>query len=1126
MQFRQVCLTLVLALTTICAAATAAPVKFDIPAQPAPAALMTFAKQARAEVVFSADDLKTVQTPAVQGELEPEEALALLLKDSGFTASRNSGGKFVVAREKHAPPVVTGTVVNEETGKPVAGAKVRVVDSVVAAQSDHSGRFRLEGVPAGIQSVVILADDYAPTRVTDVNTRAGAIATVGEVILRPRKEGVTKLEEYVVSAKKDVVELEGLEVTSDKPKPFTDRNVDIPRGIDDVQPYYIFDAKTLDQSGATNVEDFLKRRLTMNTNNKANAQVTGGVSNATGSTITLRGLSLTQTLILINGRRMSGVVFLGGASSMVQPDLNGIPLSAIDRIEVLPSSASAIYGASAIGGVVNVILKRDYAGSEVKTTYENTFDTDAPLRTVTATAGLTLEKGRTHVMFTSQYSDGKGLLTGDRPFGLERGRARVLQNNPSVIYSASSTVPPLGTTPNIASATTGTNLTLKDGTPLGATFTSIPAGISPTTSAATLAAGLLANAGRYNLTSPLTSQYPNGQTQQMGAVAGVKSFGLTLRREMTPKLEAFAEFSYNSNFAFWQSNPFYLAITVPSTAPTNPFQQAVRISIPVDDSFIQPFTNNTISRLMTNGITYRLPGDWRLEADYTWSETSYTAISALSNDSTALAKDIAAGTVNPFVDTLAFRPALAPFVPSTFFTVGRSSLNDASLRVAGPLWRLPAGAPTLAVGLEHRKEGAPDVHTFGILPITVTSNSHFVFVGRSQSTVSLYAEVQVPVIAPASQIPAVRQLDLQLAGRSERYSVGTGTSNYSISSAGVRSVATLTSGRASYSSTNPTAGFRYKPVEGLMLRASYSTGFLAPTYTQLAAPVLSTFPSTVTDPKRGGASTPIYTLSGGNPNVTPEKSESWAAGIVFEPAAVKGLRFDLEWYKISKQNMISSLSAQDIVDNESVYPDRVIRNAAVAGDSYSVGTISQVNTSTLNLTRMETSGFDLSVNYRRETSNWGAFDFAVMGTLVDHYKTQSTLSAPLVELANYVNSSGPLKFKTNGSLTWGFHSWTAGWATEFYGSYRVSGPPVTTSLTALQSQGSDHVASQMYHTAFVSYKTPSGRGRILQGLELQFMVKNVFNTEPPFDASTSSTYYSYFGDPRLRSYVISVRKTF
>src|SRR5205085_1980006 len=89
------------------------------------------------------------------------------------------------------------------------------------------------------------------------------------------------------------------------------------------------------------------------------------------SAINLRGLGIDKTLILVNGRRMAGVNYSRGDEMRTyQPDLNGIPLAAVERIEVLPSSASAIYGGSAMGGVINVILKKNYQGGEARYSYD------------------------------------------------------------------------------------------------------------------------------------------------------------------------------------------------------------------------------------------------------------------------------------------------------------------------------------------------------------------------------------------------------------------------------------------------------------------------------------------------------------------------------------------------------------------------------------------------------------------------------------------------------------------------------------------------------------------------------------------------------------------------------------
>jgi len=160
------------------------------------------------------------------------------------------------------------------------------------------------------------------------------------------------------------VKLETVNVTAKKP--FTDGNMDIVRTIDDAQPYYILGSQLIEQSGAVNIDDFLKQRLSVNTTARSNAQT---LPNFLGnnSSVNLRGLGATQTLILINGRRTAANAVNG---ALRQPNLSNIPLAAIDRIEVLPSSSAAIYGGSAVGGVVNVVLKHNYSGGEVRGTYD------------------------------------------------------------------------------------------------------------------------------------------------------------------------------------------------------------------------------------------------------------------------------------------------------------------------------------------------------------------------------------------------------------------------------------------------------------------------------------------------------------------------------------------------------------------------------------------------------------------------------------------------------------------------------------------------------------------------------------------------------------------------------------
>src|SRR3546814_3833208 len=175
--------------------------------------------------------------------------------------------------------------------------------------------------------------------------------------------------------------------------------------------------------------DFLLKRLSSNTYATTTSQ--SGNSRGDKSAINLRGLGENQTLILVDGRRLSS---LSAGFSPGQPNLNGIPLAAVERIEVLPTTASAIYGGSATGGVINVVLRRGYEGGEVSVSHDNSFDTDSSINRVDFTYGFSLGQDRTTVMPNGSWSEANFLLNRDRDF-FTRGMEHVLARNPDFFRS-------------------------------------------------------------------------------------------------------------------------------------------------------------------------------------------------------------------------------------------------------------------------------------------------------------------------------------------------------------------------------------------------------------------------------------------------------------------------------------------------------------------------------------------------------------------------------------------------------------------------------------------------------------------------------------------------------------------
>jgi len=910
-------------------------------------------------------------------------------------------------------------------------------------------------------------------------------------------------------------------------------NMDVTRSRDDAQPYVIFDRDTIEQSGSTNLENFLKNRLTMNTQSAVGSQTVGGtIGNI--SQINLRGLGSNQTLILVDGHRAASVSIFGTAQ---QSDINWIPMAAVQRIEVLPTTASGIFGGSATGGAINIILRRNYSGGELKLTYENTVHADAPLRRVDLSTGFSLEDGKTSVLIAASWSDSATPTVADRDF-LVRGRARILANNPAFFLSA--TNPTLGATPNIRS-TAGTNLTLKNGTALNSPITHVPTGYQGT--AADGGAALVANAGSYNFTPTATNQASLGAGGfGLFTTPRVESIMGTVRRRFSERVEAFLDASMANNVAYLPFNFSSGAFNLPAAAPTNPFNQAITVTMPVNGTADSVYGSSNYDRRIVGGVIMRLTGDWKAEADYTWNQTRYT----FTNPRTftpMLASDVSNGVLNPIRDVRAnpidFTPYLGPS-SNQFLTPLRTTLRDAALRVSGPVYSLPAGSVTLACLLEYRDEYLDD----GFQTTYGSGVSSYAYrPSRSQSTGSVYLEARLPIFSEHNRYRGLELLELQVAARADEYRIR-GSSSFFNLAALSDPIPPILRNEVNLQSVDPTVGLRYSPVKGVTLRASYGTGFVPPSASQLitipATPNAATM--TVNDPRRGNQATPLtaaqFPRTGGNPNLRPENSKSFSAGVVLSLPAVPDLRLSVDYTRIRKTDIITTLTPQGVVDNEASFPDRVTRAPLAAGDPFSVGQIIALDTSAVNLSNALVEAYDIAADYTIRTEALGTANLYLLGTWQTHYQTQASPIAPFLENVG-ISSNNPLKFKANAGLTWKYGRWTLNWIVRYFDDYLVANPAIVSSAPTILNQGDNgRVPSQFYHDLSVSHRLgrgfssdPNGRvGRSVSGLlartEVTVGVKNLFDEEPPFDAATSPRFYSPYGDARLASYFISLKTAF
>ena len=898
-------------------------------------------------------------------------------------------------------------------------------------------------------------------------------------------------------------------------------NADIQRSIDDPQPYVVLSREDIERSGAINLNDFLLKRLSANTNATSASQSGEILGDRSG--LNLRGLGEGQTLILVDGRRLAGV---SGGFSTGQPNLNGIPLSAVERVEILPTTASAIYGGSATGGVINVILRRGYEGGEVAISHDNSFDTDSSINRLDFSYGFSLFGGKTSVMLSGSHSEANALLNRDRDF-FTRGMERVLEENPD--FFGLSVRP--STTPNIRS-TNGADLVLDDGTPLNSRITFLPRGyLGPASDGG---AALVANAGRHN-TEPSFLAGITGGRGSFGTVPRNTSFAASIRHSFSDRLDAFLDISQNESHSRDPGGAVaYLSLA--ANDPRNPFLQPIQVVVPTDEFNSYSEQSNRTDRASA-GLIARLPRDWAASVDFTWSKSSigYTRRPGIIDSVGLLASGF-----NPLVDnynlgTLNFGPYGPLEISSIGIPVHTYSYNP-TLRLGGPLWKLPGGAVTASFLLEQQKtnlgSGAQWNNPNG------PGELQAIFPPRTQDVRSAYAEFGIPIFGKANARPGMQALQLQLAARYDDYRAVSGNYVIWFPSLTPEPPPFEVVNNAS-AQTTTLVGLKYSPIESLTFRASHGTGFVPPDVTQLGAPTRQEVYFIPTpDPRRGNTTSPTSAVSiyGSNPNLEPEDSETTSAGVIFEPTFLPGFRASLDYTRLKKTNNITSISEAQLLQYESLFPDRIQRGANLAGDPAGwAGVITYIDTSRVNAASARLDNLDLQLKYGFDLDNGTHFEFWGNGTWTLKAEQQILPGLPETNLRGIASSNGqsiPLNFRGFYGVDVDKNGWGLGWTVRHYSSYLVANPELASNAPILAAQGNGgRIPRQILHDLSLRWRSisvsdTSAWTKLLSNIEVKGGIRNVFNKEPEVDLSSTYTFYSYLADARLRTYYLQLKYMF
>ena len=881
-------------------------------------------------------------------------------------------------------------------------------------------------------------------------------------------------------------------------------NNDIRRDRDDIQPYIVFDSAILLQSGAQNVEDFLQARLPMNATQVTQSQA--GPPTSVSGRLDLRGLGTDETLVLVDGRRLPSI---STGDSFGQANINGISISQIERIEVLPATASGIYGGGATGGVINIILKREYSGLDLEARYGNSTDFKAGQSYFGISGGWTFDEGRTRVMGSASRSRSDRLVSSDRKF-LQRGAGLQFRNDPanqSILLGG----------PNICSTIDSLDcstdpLVLKTGASLNSSVTSVPDNYSGNP------ADLAARAGKL---------IHNRSNLPIWTAPDVTTYNANIRREFGKNVEAFIDFSRDESKSA-NITPIQFTLFTPASAPVNPFQQDVLSFVNIPNSLEQ--RQNSDNTRINAGVIIHLPHQWSAALEYDWLRNKGRSISngvlgaSSAGEATLQAAAFSDPSANPLADPLS--------LVDVFSSSGSegTTLQTASLRLGGPVVKLPGGDLTATALIERRRESSDD---------TVSASSFF---GQAnyywtpkavRDVESGYLELRAPIVGASNDVPFIHELELMGSVRHDRYDTRFAGSFIPVDSATGPFPDQVASANK-FSATNFTLGFKYSPIEDITFRASWGNGFLPPKLGNIRSEPPAPFSDflifllNLRDPARGNdlIPGPLTILGGGNPNLKPEKSESFSAGVVLTPRFVPGLRVSVDLTSIRKSDEVLNLPVPFFLANEAAFPGRITRGPNLPGDAPGTpGPITTVDTTALNFSHSKLRAIDIQADYDIKATSFGNLHFYGVATHTMELSLKSLPGEPSVDRAGF--SEGPLKWRANAGVDWQSGSWSAGWNTQIYGSYRVC-ESFLTAFTCGQKetwQGGRKIRSQNYSDIYVSYAFKTGG--ILADSNIRIGIQNLFNQKPPTVASgVDQTGYSSFGDPRLQRFTLALRKHF
>ena len=822
--------------------------------------------------------------------------------------------------------------------------------------------------------------------------------------------------------------------------------------LETANPVVAISAETIERSGQTNVTEVLLRNPALTTS--TGTSLSGGRNAGFGETgvnlLDLRNLGTNRTLVLVNGRR-----HVAGIPNSAAVDINAIPQDLIQNVDVLTGGVSAVYGADAVSGVVNFVLRRDFEGVRARGQIGISDEGDAGTQFASITAGTNFADDRGNIAVAYEYNNSARLSSFRRPFSGDPLRNRQLLRNQADFPDD----------PNVLDRIIYTNVTWADSAPDGAVDLDLDGIPDFTGSGRPYDRGIvLRSAGGRAIggsNTPTAGYFGDiAPATQRHVVNALGSF------EFSPALRLSFDGKYARSRAFSVGQPSFDFFTF--IQPDNAFLidrfgagAAPDGALLSRDNFDLGIRGETNVRETWRGVVSAdgaITDNARYDISYVYGRTTArnTQTSNLIGDRYFAALD---AVRDPVTGQIVCRSTLSPAGnidpgnynrPATTFTPGAGSacrpLNFFGQNVASPealdfvladntnrfrvtqqvvsgaitgdfdaVFRLPGGPLGFAVGGEYRRESSRSTPDDLIIAGALRDFAAQPISGGSFDVYEAFAELNAPILADR---PFFELLSFSAAVRLSDYSTVGRTTTWNLN--GV-----------------------YAPVRDLRFRGSYSQSVRAPNIGELFDPLGSAF-AFVTDPcditrlddgtsfRRANCTallsglgltaaeiaafspstdaqntTTRRGLSGGNPNLNEETATTWTVGAVFQPSFIPGLTLTVDYYNIRIRDAVNTATATQVaelcVDQPTLdnpFCSAIFRSNTpgpgrgfVLGDNNDPLQRNGFIVGPQNVAAFRTSGVDFAARYRLNTARLGRFDFAVVGSYLDEFNFTPSIGA-------------------------------------------------------------------------------------------------------------------------------------